>query len=427
MLPALLAVLERRRAIRVASEPALGRWLARFSPRRPVTVAALGGAVVLVAALITWRYLADDPYEYDWQRLRADSGMASDAHRWMAAIDQAFGRQLVGGFVIGAADRQQAESIERTLRAYAEDEPGARRGEALFRRVGSIESFVPKDQDEKLRVLVEIRRLIDDKKLELLDPEELADLRRFRPDNDLKPLTEADVPAPLARRFVERDGTRGRLLFANQASRFDGWNGRHMIAFADAVRSLKLPDEMAVGGGAFVFADVLRAVTRAGPRATLAALLGVVLFVVVVVGRKRHVIATLASVVAGTTVMIACAALLGLKVNFLDFVALPITLGISVDYAVNVVARERDGADRSVDLRQTLATTGGAVVLCSWTTIVGYGSLLLSANAGIRSFGAVAILGEATCLLAALTLAPALLALMAPRAPSHVSGHSGSS
>jgi predicted RND superfamily exporter protein len=422
VLPALLAVLERRRAIRVADEPALGRWLARFSPRRPVMVAAIGGAVVLVSALVTWRYLADDPYEYDWQRLRADSGMASDAHRWMAAIDRAFGRQLVGGFVIGAADRRQAESIERTLRAHAEDEPGAHAGDALFRRVGSIESFVPKDQEEKLRVLVEIRRLIDDKKLELLDPEELADLRRFRPADDLK---------PLARRFVERDGTRGRLLFANQASRFDGWNGRHMIAFADAVRALKLPDEMAVGGGAFVFADVLRAVTRAGPRATLAALLGVVLFVVVVVGRKRHVIATLASVVAGTTVMIACAALLGLKVNFLDFVALPITLGISVDYAVNVVARDDGPAehptDLATDLGQALATTGGSVVLCSWTTIVGYGSLLLSANAGIRSFGAVAILGEATCLLAALTLAPALLALMTPRAPSHVSRHPGSS
>jgi len=196
-----------------------------------------------------------------------------------------------------------------------------------------------------------------------------------------------------------------------------------MIAFADAVRALHLPDEMAVGGGAFVFADVLRAVTRAGPRATLAALLGVVLFVVVVVGRRRHVIATLASVVAGTTVMIACAALLGLKVNFLDFVALPITLGISVDYAVNVVAREGEGgaADRSADPARALATTGGAVVLCSWTTIVGYGSLLLSANAGIRSFGAVAILGEATCLLAALTLAPALLALMAPRASESAS------
>jgi hypothetical protein len=85
-------------------------------------------------------------------------------------------------------------------------------------------------------------------------------------------------------------------------------------------------------------ADVLRAVTRAGPRSTLAALLGVVLFVVVIVGHRRHVMAKLASVVAGTTVMITCAALLGLKVNFLDFVALPITLGISVDYAVNAPA-----------------------------------------------------------------------------------------
>jgi hypothetical protein len=144
------------------------------------------------------------------------------------------------------------------------------------------------------------------------------------------------------------------------------------------------------------------------------ALLGVVLFVVVIVGRGRHAIVTLASVVAGTTLMIAGAALLGLKVNFLDFVALPITLGISVDYAVNVVARERASGPGSA--REALATTGGAVVLCSWTTTVGYGSLLLSANAGIRSFGAVAILGEATCLLAALTLAPALLSLGTGRA-----------
>ena len=184
-----------------------------------------------------------------------------------------------------------------------------------------------------------------------------------------------------------------------------------MIAFADSVRALDLPAGVALGGGAFVFADVLRAVTRAGPRATIAALLGVVLFVLVVVGAGRHAAVTLASAIAGTVLMIAAAALLGLRVNFLDFVALPITLGISVDYAVNVVARER--ADGPGTARQAVATAGGAVALCSWTTTVGYGSLLLSANAGIRSFGLVAVLGEATCLLAALTLAPALLELLA--------------
>ena len=42
---------------------------------------------------------------------------------------------------------------------------------------------------------------------------------------------------------------------------------------------------------------------------------------------------------------------------------------------------------------------------------VGYGSLLLSANAGIRSFGLMAIIGEITCLPTAPTVAQALLAL----------------
>jgi len=223
-----------------------------------------------------------------------------------------------------------------------------------------------------------------------------------------------DIPEPLARRYVERNGARGFLLYANQASRFDGWNGRDMIAFVDAVRALDLPPGTALGGGAFVFADVLRAVVRAGPRATAAASLGVLAFVLVVLGWGRHAAVTFACVATGTTLMIAGAALSGLKVNFLDFVALPITLGISVDYSVNVVARERLGGAATV--RSALATTGGAVVLCSWTTTVGYASLLLSSNAGIRSFGLTAILGELTCLLAALILAPALLtALQRPR------------
>ena len=37
--------------------------------------------------------------------------------------------------------------------------------------------------------------------------------------------------------------------------------------------------------------------------------------------------------------MVAVCALLGLKVNFLDFVALPITLGLGIDYAINVAHR----------------------------------------------------------------------------------------
>ena len=51
------------------------------------------------------------------------------------------------------------------------------------------------------------------------------------------------------------------------------------------------------------------------------------------------------------------------KLNFMNFAALPITFGIGVDYAVNVVQRYR--ADGSRDILGTLRSTGGAVVLCS--------------------------------------------------------------
>jgi predicted RND superfamily exporter protein len=107
-------------------------------------------------------------------------------------------------------------------------------------------------------------------------------------------------------------------------------------------------------------------------------------------------------------------ALAGLKVNFLDFVALPITIGIGIEYSVNILTRARqEGYDRG---REVLASTGGAVALCSYTTAIGYGSLLLSQNLGIRSFGIAAMLGEITCLVAALYLAPSLLWLVRPRA-----------
>ena len=55
--------------------------------------------------------------------------------------------------------------------------------------------------------------------------------------------------------------------------------------------------------------------------------------------------------------------------TFLNFIALPITFGIGAEYALNVVTRYRE--ERNIS--RTVITTGAAVALCSWTTIVGYG------------------------------------------------------
>ena len=99
-----------------------------------------------------------------------------------------------------------------------------------------------------------------------------------------------------------------------------------------------------------------------------------------------------------------------IKLNFLNFSALPITFGIGVDYAVNVAQRYE--ADRDTSIVRVLRTSGGAVVLCSLTTMLGYLALVGSHNAAIRGLGAIAAVGELSCLLAAVLVMPSLWQLV---------------
>jgi uncharacterized protein len=68
---------------------------------------------------------------------------------------------------------------------------------------------------------------------------------------------------------------------------------------------------------------------------------------------------------------------------------------------------QRYHADGSDDILLALRTTGGAVVLCSLTTMLGYFALVGSQNQGIRSLGEVAVVGEVCCLAAAVLVLPA--------------------
>ena len=49
------------------------------------------------------------------------------------------------------------------------------------------------------------------------------------------------------------------------------------------------------------------------------------------------------------------------------------------------------------------------MALCSATTVIGYGSLMVADNQALAGFGLLAALGEVTCLFAALVVLPAWL------------------
>ncbi|MBE7453068.1 MAG: hypothetical protein HS111_30600 [Kofleriaceae bacterium] len=55
-----------------------------------------------------------------------------------------------------------------------------------------------------------------------------------------------------------------------------------------------------------------------------------------------------------------------------------------------------------------LRSAGASVFVCSLTTMIGYGSLLVSENLAIRSFGIASLIGEVACVTSALIVVPAL-------------------
>jgi predicted RND superfamily exporter protein len=406
VLPAALAVAGR--FIKPHGAVAPGRWLGRLLPRRLGVVAIVTLAITAVAGVITVRFLTNSPFETNFKNLRSHSEGIVEAQKWMTVVDQSFGQGLDGGFAIVVPTRADAPIIERQLRAADKG-----RKKPLFSNIVSIDDIIPKDQARKLAVLAEIRDLMSEDVLDQLDDKERARREKLRPPASLRALDDMDLPPEIAWPFTESDGSRGKILLATMGKDYEVWDTRDTTAWASAVRTIGLSPDVHLGGASFVFADVIDGVLSDGPRATLAALIGAMLIVMLVIGPNRFGAVTIICGVSGTILMLGISALAGLKINFLDFVALPITIGIGIEYAVNIVTRARqEGLDHG---REVIGSTGGAVVLCSYTTTVGYGSLLLSQNLGIRSFGIAAMLGEITCLVVALFLAPALLSLLAPK------------
>ncbi|HTR51393.1 MAG TPA: MMPL family transporter [Kofleriaceae bacterium] len=386
-------------------EPFVGRALVKvLGFRKPQVVCACAAVLAIVAGVIVVRYVAADPFEYDIKHLRSEGHAAVEAREWMRESDAAFGRGYAGRTYI-AADR--ADQVPQIVTALRDRDPDER----VIGSIASILDVVPAEQAKKLEVLAKIRAQLDDPALADLDDKARAELAELRPPDHLEAVTVDALPPRIRDSLVEKDGRVGLIVSISTASSFNEWNGHELMRFARAVRRLDLRDGETVttSGASVIFADIIESIELDGPLVTGIAAGGLVVMVWLLVGRNRRAVAVLAATAAGSLLMVAACATAGIKVSFLDFVALPITLGLGIDYAINVAHRHDHEA--VPDPITTLRTSGSAVFVCSLTTMIGYGSLLVSDNLAIRGFGSASLIGEITCVLTALVLVPALLAL----------------
>lgn len=402
----------------IASDHA--RTFAGFVHARRRVLLYLMYVLVPVSIAGTWLYLRQDRFEYDLKKLslKVSEGKGSENY-YMKRIDAILGNGDNPSVLI-ARNRAEAHATGQVLEKKIRDAKDA--GKPLFiNSVRWLDQFYPQDQQAKLPIIRDLRRLFLPKYLSLLSKDErewgkvaLKALKR-------EPFKTEDLPEMVLRNFREADGTLGRVLFVTAGENAVLSNIKDLMQIGHEIGStVKIAPGRTTGEGQVLFAsesmifiDILGDVSKEGPLVTLVCFLAVGAFIWIGFRRLREFFFVYLFLSLGLLAFIASLYFFQIKLNFFNFITIPITIGIGVDYAINLYYRYK--VDGKVSIRDAVASTGSAVALCSWTTIIGYGTMLWAKNQAMASFGLMAVIGEISCLGFALVFMPAFLGVREDR------------
>ncbi|HVJ89033.1 MAG TPA: MMPL family transporter [Labilithrix sp.] len=424
VVPAMIVVMER-------IQERLPKWLR--DPVAPVAADGSSGSVMRGIAKVTQRWpvffvivpllftawaathlpkFLDDPWEYNFAKLGSRSSKKAGPGEWSNKADEVFrGKQNIGGTLILADTPEQVPALEKQILDNDNADPQGQ----LIEEIVTIQEFLPgtpEVQKGKLAVLERIRDRLTPRVLHDLNEAERKRVEEMKPPEDLEVVRPEDLPPLIKRRFEENDGKLGTPMYIKYKHGVSFSDGRTLLRMARTTDNVRLPDGTLVqtASRSTIFAEIIRSMKRDGPLATAASFTAVMLVVIAATRSRVGTFSVLLSLVMGVVCLVGLAAYSGTRLNYFNFIALPITFGIGGEYPFNVFDRTRLLAG---DVRSALARTGGAVALCSYTTMIGYGSMLFSDNLALQSFGRLAMWGELACVLMALFFLPALLHLLA--------------
>ena len=116
--------------------------------------------------------------------------------------------------------------------------------------------------------------------------------------------------------------------------------------------------------------------------------------------------------IAGLGITFGVLVMLEIPFNAANIIILPLILGIGVDNGIHIL---HDFHARPNEIFSTSPSIINAITLTSTTTMVGFGSLMISAHRGLYSLGAVLTIGVGACLFVSLVILPAILTILSKK------------
>ncbi len=225
----------------------------------------------------------------------------------------------------------------------------------------------------------------------------MTTLRQVRDILSAEHVTIDTLPPALKSAWVAPDGE----VRIEARPSGDGNDNAVLHRFVDAVR--KVAPE-ASGAPVFIV-EAAATIVKAFFQAAAWSLLSIALILFIALRRWQDVALTLVPLLVAILVTLEICVAIGLKLNFANIIALPLLLGVGVAFKIYYVMAWRAGEHNFLQSSLTRA-----VFFSACTTATAFGSLWFSHHPGTSSMGKLMALSLVTTLSAAVLFQPALLA-----------------
>ena len=227
-------------------------------------------------------------------------------------------------------------------------------------------------------------------------------LQQIRQLADPAPPQPRDVPPELLERYVGRTGRHLLKVYGEGSI----WDMEDLQRFVREVESV----DPRVTGHPIQTYYASRQMQYSYVHAGIYSLIAVAIVLMLDFRSVRCTLLSMLPLMMGMVMLFGLLGWLGIPLNAANLIVLPLLLGIGVDNGVHVV-HDFVAQPQGYSLENS---TARAILLCSLTTMIGFGSMMLSQHQGLRSLGQVLTLGVATCLVSSLIFLPPLLRLLRP-------------
>jgi hopanoid biosynthesis associated RND transporter like protein HpnN len=234
----------------------------------------------------------------------------------------------------------------------------------------------------------------------------LSRLHTLRTMSNPEPPKLTDLPEGLVTRFV---GHHGKKYLLKIYAKGNIWDMEAMKKFVAEVRSV---DKRATGNPLQTY-EASRQMKRSYEQAAWYTLAAVLIVIYMDFRSLRQTLLAFAPLALGMIQLFGIMGILDIPLNPANMIVLPLILGIGIDNGVHVIHDFRRQSGRY----RISVSTASAVLICSLTTMVGFGSLMIASHRGLQSLGRVLTIGISCCLLTSLVMLPALLVWLTRNRP----------